>query len=138
MPRSTSPRARSGDVGCDPSTGINRIVVLTVEEIHMSRFSRLQVLMASIPMLLFAVPVRAASILFDNREAFLAASTGVTTVDFGTVVPPGQFQFLPTPPGLTLSGINFTIDHPTSNGNLFVIGQGVYYSDIAVLSSQES
>jgi hypothetical protein len=105
----------------------------------MSRFSLPQVLiLASVPMLLFAIPMRAESILFDNKENFLAASTGVTTLDFGTVVPPGQFQFFPTPPGLTLSGVNFTIDHPTSNGNLFVLGQGVYYSDVAVLSSQES
>ena len=100
----------------------------------MSRFSFLQVWsLALISMLLCAAPVRAEAILFDNRESFLAASTGVTTIDFGNVILPGQFQFLPTPPGLTLAGVNFTIDHPTSNGNLFVLGQGVYYSDVAVL-----
>jgi hypothetical protein len=104
-----------------------------------SRFLFLQVwILALILMLLFAVPVRAEIILFDNKETFLATSTGVITIDFGTVVLPGQFQFFPTPPGLTISDVNFTIDHPTSDGNLFVIGQGVYYSDDAVLSSQES
>jgi len=83
-------------------------------------------------------PALAGLIFFDKREEFLAASAGVTTIDFGDVAPPGGFLFLPTPPGLTLSGVNFTIDRTTSNGNLFAIGEGFYYPNVAVLSSQAS
>jgi len=88
-----------------------------------------------------AVFASAATITFNNQAAFAAATSGITftTVDFEGLAPDGSFIFEPTPPGVTLLGANFTIDHSTgNNGNLFVIGDGFYYAGNSVLSSQES
>ena len=46
-------------------------------------------------------------------------------------------MFLPTPPGTTVGGVNFTIDRSISDGNLFRIANGAY-APFAVLSSQKS
>ena len=83
----------------------------------------------------------AATITYTNQAAFAAATTGITlaTVDFEGVAADGGFVFEPTPPGVTLMGANFTIDHSGGNtGNLFVIGDNFYYSGNSVLSSQQS
>ena len=88
--------------------------------------------------LAFGTPARGDLILFDNRAAFDAATTGRSVIDFEGIAPDEGFQFLPAPPGITLSGVNFTIDRATSNGNLFVIGDNFYYTTNSVLSSSES
>jgi hypothetical protein len=83
----------------------------------------------------------ASTITFTNQAAFAAATSGIsfTTVDFEGVAPDNSFIFEPTPPGVTLMGANFTIDHSTGNtGNLFVIGDDFYYPGNSVLSSQVS
>jgi hypothetical protein len=88
-----------------------------------------------------AVFARAATITYNNQAAFAAATSGIafTTVDFEALAPDGSFIFEPTPPGVTLLGANFTIDHSTgNNGDLFVIGDNFYYAGNSVLSSQQS
>lgn len=83
----------------------------------------------------------AATITYTNQAAFAAATSGVsfTTVDFEGVAADNGFVLEPTPPGVTLMGANFTIDHSTGNtGFLFVIGDDFYYPDNSVLSSQQS
>jgi|KBSMisStaDraftv2_1062788.scaffolds.fasta_scaffold346885_1 PEP-CTERM putative exosortase interaction domain len=83
----------------------------------------------------------AATITYTNQAAFAAATSGITftTVDFEGVAADNSFVFEPTPPGVTLMGANFTIDHSGGNvGELFVIGDDFYYSGNSVLSSQHS
>lgn len=83
----------------------------------------------------------AATITYTNEAAFAAATSGITftTVDFEGVAADNSFMFEPTPPGVTLMGANFTIDHSGGNGGfLFVIGDDFYYPDNSVLSSQQS
>ena len=83
----------------------------------------------------------AATITYTNEAAFAAATSGISfsTVDFEGVAADGGFVFEPTPPGVTLMGANFTIDHSGGNGGfLFVIGDDFYYPDNSVLSSQQS
>lgn len=92
----------------------------------------------SLVFLALGTPARAGLIVFDNRAAFNALTIGRTVIDFEGIAPVGGFVSLRTPPGITLSGVNFTIDRSTSNGNLFVIGDNRYYANTAVLSSQES
>lgn len=60
--------------------------------------------------------------------------TGVTDIYFEGLAPDMGFIYLPSPPGLTLSGVNF--DLTNHSGNLFVIGKGYYYSDRSALSAQ--
>jgi PEP-CTERM motif-containing protein len=83
----------------------------------------------------------AATITFNNQAAFAAATSGITftTVDFEGLAPDDDTVFVPTPPGLTSMGANFTIDHSGGNdGFLFVIGDNFYYPANSVLSSQQS
>ena len=79
-----------------------------------------------------ALFANAATITYTNQAAFAAATSGIsfTTVDFEGVAADGSFVFEPTPPGVTLMGANFTIDHSTGNtGILFVIGDDFYYTE---------
>jgi hypothetical protein len=85
-----------------------------------------------------AAPAQAALIFFGDRASFNAATTGRTVVDFEGIAPDGSFTFFPAPPGVTLSGANFSISRPASNGNLFGIGDNFYYTGNSVLSSQQS
>ena len=49
-----------------------------------------------------------------------------------------NFINVPVPPGLTVSGVRFTIDQTNDDGNLFVLGKGFYYPNNSALSSQGS
>ena len=107
----------------------------------MPRSFAFSVALATAIQLSTAVFARAATITYTNQAAFAAATNGITftTVDFEGLAPDASFIFEPTPPGVTLMGANFTIDHSTgNNGNLFAIGDGFYYAGNSVLSSQES
>jgi hypothetical protein len=99
--------------------------------------SRFFFLLVSI-LILTSQPVRGDIILYNTRADFNAATVGRTVIDFEGIASDGGFMFLPTPTGITLSGVNFTIDHTNNNGNLFVIGRDRYYAGNSVLSSQES
>jgi hypothetical protein len=107
----------------------------------MPRSSAISAALAAAMTLTTAAFAGAATITYTNQAAFAAATSGIsfTTVDFEGVAADNGFIFEPTPPGITLMGANFTIDHSTGNtGVLFVIGDGFYYPDNSVLSSQQS
>ena len=76
--------------------------------------------------------------VYTTLADYQAATTGNTLIDFEGIAGSGSFEFLPIPPGITLSGVNFTIDRSTSDGNLFVIGPDFYYPGNSVLSSQQN
>jgi hypothetical protein len=74
-------------------------------------------------------PARADLVFYTNRAAFDAAVTGLQTVTF-QAPSPTTFTFNPTPPGLTLSGVNFNITNPLPGDGLNVTGKnfpGVAY-----------
>ncbi len=75
---------------------------------------------------------------YSSLASYNAASTNNTVIGFEGIAANGAFQSVATPPGITLSGVNFTIDRTNDNGKLFVIGQDYYYTGNSVLSSQQS
>ncbi len=60
--------------------------------------------------------------VYMDRAAFNGAATGLTTINFEGIVGIGQFVDVSTPPGLTLSGVNFS----SGTGNLIVAGPLVF------------
>lgn len=73
-------------------------------------------------------------IFYGDRSAFNNATYNRTLIDFESPAA----NFYSTPPGLTLSGVNFNIDHTGDTGGaLFVISAG-WYAPTQVLSSQQS
>jgi hypothetical protein len=92
-----------------------------------------------IPLLLLAgAYVGRADVVYNDPTAWLNAVTGVTTVNFEGLLPPGTGAFVGSGPGanFTYGGINFAVS-PSSDGLLFVLGDGIYYPT-AVVSSQAS
>jgi hypothetical protein len=69
--------------------------------------------------------------VYMDRAAFNAASTGLTTITFEGIVGIGQSIDVLTPPGLTLSGVNFS----SVTGNLIVAGPLVYLPTSALASN---
>ena len=65
---------------------------------------------------------RGGIILFTDRESFDAATTGRTSIDFEGIAADNNFVEYPAPPGLTLSGVNFTIQ--PGGGDLILSGKG--------------
>jgi hypothetical protein len=46
---------------------------------------------------------------YNSQSAWAAATTGITTIDFATLNPPaGSLILYPSPPGLTVDGVNFS------------------------------
>ena len=78
--------------------------------------------------------------LYDTVGAYDAASLGNTSLNFNGLAANGSDTAESSPPGLTVSGVNFSIDRSTSNGHLYVIGAnfGPHYGSSPVLSSQGS
>lgn len=80
--------------------------------------------------LIWAQPsARADLVIYTDRAAFNAAVTGLRTVTF-QAPSPTTFTYNPTPPGLTLSGVNFNITNPLPNDGVNVTGRdypGVAY-----------
>ena len=107
----------------------------------MPRSFAISVALAAAVTLTTAALAGAATITYTNQAAFAAATSAISfsTVDFEGVAADGSFVFEPTPPGVTLMGANFTVDHSGGNsGFLFVIGDNFYYPGNSVLSSQQS
>lgn len=94
-----------------------------------------------VPVILLAASFSAqADLFYNDPTTWLSATTGaVTPVNFEGLVAPGNFSLIGSGAGAntTVGGINFAIG-PASNGNLFILGDGVYYPGTAVISSQES
>lgn len=81
-----------------------------------------------------------ADVVFNDPVLWANALAGpATTTNFEGLAPVGGFTFIGTGPGTNISvgGNTFSIG-PSSNGNLFVIGDNFYYPGTAVLSSQLS
>src|SRR5918993_4346842 len=57
----------------------------------------------------------------ESREAFSAASSDLSTIDFGSVAPPRGFGMYRPPEGLTTNGVTFR----TAGGARF--GAGIIY-----------
>jgi hypothetical protein len=77
-------------------------------------------------------------VFFSSRTGWQTAVGQHTDVDFEGLAPSRGYTLYPTPPGLTLQGINFGIDHTANNGSLYVIGPDLYYTGNSALSSQQS
>lgn len=95
-----------------------------------------------VPVILLAASFSAqADLFYNDPTTWLSATTGaVTTVNFEGLVPPpfgGIFIGSGAGANTTVGGINFAIG-PASNGNLFILADGIYYPGTAVISSQES
>jgi hypothetical protein len=81
----------------------------------------------------------AGPMIFTDRAAFQSAAQDLNTITFENIAPPVEFVTEPVPPGLTLSGVNFSIDQSNgNNGTLYVLGPDFYYPGNSVLSSQGS
>src|SRR5262249_10466713 len=80
---------------------------------------------------------RADLLFYTDRAAFNAAVTGQQTIMF-QAPSSTTFTYFPTPPGLTLSGVNFNITNPLPGDGVNVTGKnfpGVAYpSDFLVPS----
>jgi hypothetical protein len=72
-----------------------------------------------------AAPVHAELIFYPTPTAFDAAATATTTITFSTPSHIG-FTFNPTPPGLTIGGVNFNIGNALAGDGLNVTGKGFY------------
>ena len=67
-----------------------------------------------------AAPAFSTAVLYTDRTAFLAATTGDTNIDFNGIAAPGSFVGYGAGP-LSLSGVTFT-----GNGSMFVLDPGYY------------
>ena len=95
-------------------------------------------LAAGAMLFLTAAPTHAQATFFSDRSAFLANTTGTTTIDFEGLAPDNSYTFYPLPAGITLSGVNFSVDPSFTHNALGVIGKGFYYPGNSVLSSQST
>jgi len=91
----------------------------------------------------FFVPAEAARggfTLYDTRADFDAATSGRTVIDFEGIDPLGLGYSVPVPPGITLSGVNFSASPPPAgqSGGLVVAGPGLVFPGNSVLVSQAS
>jgi hypothetical protein len=81
-----------------------------------------------------------ADTIYTTQASFNAATTGETTVIFGSLITDGTASQV-SPPAITVGGVDFGIDTSTSNGNLYEVGANYgsgHYGADATLSSQGS
>lgn len=78
--------------------------------------------------------------LYSNLTSWQAAAGASTTIGFEGLAGNDGYDYVPTPPGITLSGVNFTIDQTKlpSGGSLYVLGQNFAYPGNSVLEAQQS
>jgi hypothetical protein len=92
-------------------------------------------------LLLCACEVKSASfVLYTNATAWQTAAGASSTIGFEGLAGNFSSHLYPTPPGLTLSGVNFTINQtllPTG-GALFVLGPYFAYPANSVLEASQS
>ena len=92
-------------------------------------------------LVLAAGPASAQSAFYSDRDTFLANSSATTTLDFEGIAPAIGNGFYSVPPGITLSGVNFSVDtahFPLSPSFHYMVitstNPGDYYPGNAVLS----
>jgi hypothetical protein len=89
---------------------------------------------------LLASNCSASTIPYFTQASFNAATTGDTTVTFGSLVANGTFNLV-NPPSLSVGGAVFSINTATDNGSLYEVGANLgsgHYGADATLSSQGS
>jgi len=102
---------------------------------NMRRFRTLLLLVA---LTITAQTVPAANITLYGTRADWNAAVGVNTViDFEGLEPPGGYSGISVPPGLTLSGVNFSTTLPTT-GVDFILAGPVSYGPSSVLALYDS
>jgi hypothetical protein len=85
------------------------------------------------------MPIAHADVIYDSRSNFQAATSGLDTITFEGIAPPVGSVSVSSPPGLTLDGVNFSIDRSNgSDGSLYVVGPDFYYPGNSVLTSQQA
>lgn len=96
-------------------------------------------------LVLAAGPASAQSAFYSDRDTFLANSSATTTLDFEGIAPAIGNGFYSVPPGITLSGVNFSVDtahFPLSPSFHYMVitstNPGDYYPGNAVLSEQST
>jgi hypothetical protein len=87
--------------------------------------------------LLLPAAARASVITFNSEAAFLAATTGLTTLTFEGIAPDGGQVVYVTGPTV-IGGVTFQTNSPTSDALLFTVGDNQYYPANSVFSVQQS
>ena len=101
--------------------------------------TRLRSVVAVVALLLSFSPAEAASVsVYTNRSDWVTATPNAATIGFEGLAPAFGSIFVPTPPGTNLSNVNFTIDHASNNGSLYVYGPGFPYAGNSALSTASS
>jgi hypothetical protein len=99
---------------------------------------RFRTLLLLVTLTITAQTVPAANITFYGTRADWNAAVGVNTViDFDGLEPPGGYSGISVPPGLTLSGVNFSTTLPTT-GSDFILAGPVNYGPSSVLALYDS
>jgi hypothetical protein len=85
-------------------------------------------------------PARGGLTFFSTAPSYNAATTGNTAVNFTGIASANNFVQENVPPGLTVGGVNSTIDTTKSNGSLFVVDAGFSnnFFHVTILDSQFS
>jgi hypothetical protein len=84
-----------------------------------------------------AQTVSAAVTFYGTRSDWNSAVGVNTVIDFEGLEPPGGYSGIPVPPGLTLSGVNFSTSLPTNGGD-FILAGPVNYGPSSVLALYDS
>jgi hypothetical protein len=99
---------------------------------------RFRTLLLFVALTITVQTVSAANIAFYGTRADWNAAVGVNTViDFEGLEPPGGYAGISVPPGLTLSGVNFSTSLPTT-GSDFILAGPVNYGPSSVLVLYDS
>jgi len=95
---------------------------------------RFRILLILVVLAITAETVSAANITFYGTRSAWNAVVGVNTVvDFEGLEPPGAYSGIAVPPGLTLSGVNFSTTLPTT-GDDFILAGPVNYGPSSTLA----
>ena len=99
---------------------------------------RFRILLLLVALAIAAQTISAADITFYGTRSDWNSAVGVNTViDFEGLEPPGRYSGIPVPPGLTLSGVNFSTSLPTT-GDDFILAGPVSYGPSSVLALYDS
>jgi hypothetical protein len=78
----------------------------------------------ALALLCVVAPAWGGIVTFATPAAYAAVTAGNTTLNFAGIAPANGFVTETVPPGLTIGGVNFTINKTQSNGSLFVVDSG--------------
>lgn len=114
-----------------------------MENIQIKTKIRDQRFFSHLSVLLLFVCFRAEAVsttFYSDRTTWQTAAGIHTDIGFEGLAGIRGYDYLPTPPGITISGVNFTIDHTLlpNNGSLYVLGPYFAYPGNSVLSAQQS